>query len=331
MALRPVPVLPLALLLTLPLAACADPETAPPPERAAPARAIPMRGSPPVVRRLPEPAPPRGATRPAATLPAFTAELRLEHGSHATPAGAPTVVVHGPLGLPAGRPLHLVLFLHGWRGCARVLAADGQIACREGGSARRGWGLSTLHDAAGSATVLVVPQLAWLTRDGSPGRFAQPGFAEAWLDELAEALREELGGARPDIGSVTLVAHSAGYETALAFLAQAERVPIRNVVLMDALYGGTEDFAAWALADDGRRLMSLHTDQRSTSRESAALARLCSEQMGAEAVSNEDAGSIGEAVLTHRVVVRRSPWGHGAIPSRQLEEVLRALPLPARP
>lgn len=257
---------------------------------------------------------------------AETVEARLEHAPHETPSGAPHVVAHLPAGLSVDEPLSVVVFLHGWSGCARALAGAGAVACRPGGPPRNGWGLGARHAAAEDGSVLVVPQLAWLARDGSAGRLVEDGFFRDMLAEvlggpLSEAVGRELG--IDDLGAVTLVAHSAGYESALAILEHGG-VDVRHVALLDALYGEADRFAEWVAGDPERRLVSLYTGRASTYRESRRLARLATESLGAVSVTVDPDAPLSETLPIRRVVVDRSPHPHGAIPTRQLEEVLRA-------
>lgn len=253
-------------------------------------------------------------------------EVRLEHASHEVPDGGPHAVVHVPQGFRVGDEVHVVVFLHGWRGCARALAAEGRVGCVPGGPPTEGWGLVDRHAAAETNTVLLVPQLAWRARDGSPGRLAEEGFFAAMSREIFAGPLAEMG---VEPGPITLVAHSAGYESALAILEHGG-VRVQNVVLLDALYAGAAELVRWAAGDDSRRLISLHTGRGKTRRQSLKLARLARQAMGAEAIALDPDLPLAEAVPGHRVVVMRSPHPHGAIPRRQLEEALRALPLPAR-
>ncbi|HJL05778.1 MAG TPA: hypothetical protein RMH85_24265 [Polyangiaceae bacterium LLY-WYZ-15_(1-7)] len=248
----------------------------------------------------------RGDERPelGAALRWEIEERRLERPSHpGTPAGAPHAIVARPDAPPVGA----VVFLHGWSGCARVLALPGRVACVPGGPPRDGWGLVEAHEAAGVAAVFVLPQLAWRARDGRAGRYVREGFAAETLASLAIPARLPL----------TLVAHSAGFETALAWLRRGglgDRV--RHVVLMDALYAGTETFLAWVEAAPERRLVSFYTGRGSTARQNARLERLASRR------GVRVSGSLDEDAP---VRVLRSRVAHGDVPAEHLAETLLRL------
>lgn len=244
------------------------------------------------------------------------------------PAGAPTAVVHAPGGLDLAQPLDLVVFLHGWSGCARVLASAGAVPCRDGERARAGWGLAAEHARSGARSLFVVSQLAFMVRHGRAGRFAEPGFALRYFEALVrEAVERHFPGSSPRLGALTLVAHSAGYESAAAILVHGEiATRVRHVVLFDALYAQGDVFADWlASAPDGSRLVSLYTGRASTFRESQRMARALASRLGEGAVAVDPEGSLEDAIRAHRVVVARAASGHGAVPKTHLAEVLRAL------
>lgn len=253
----------------------------------------------------------------------WTRELELTHGAFSID-GAPEAIVHAPADIRADEPLHVVLFLHGYRGCARVLAYTGDaVRCRAGARAQRGWGLLDAHDAAGTRSVMIVAQLAFDARDGSPGRFGRVGGVAAFLDEVLAALTSELGARRAsDIASLTLLAHSAAFESSLAVIRHGGvEDQLRSVVLLDALYAGGPAFLAWARQDEARRLVVLFTGGRTAER-SRALARSAGELAALE----PDDGLASD----RRVVVVHARVAHGDVPARYIPEVLRTLRLPRR-
>lgn len=259
---------------------------------------------------------------PSAAAAQWTRELDLASGAFDHRGAAPDVVAHAPAGFDARQPLHLVVFVHGYDGCARVLVSDAPDArCREGDRPRRGWGLAARHDEAGTRSLFLVVQLALARRDGSPGRLGGPGRLRALLDETLAALEPELGARRSirDVESVTLLAHSAGFEAALAFVRHGGVDALRNVVLFDALYSGGPAFAAWVRGASGRRLVSFHGGRGTTATRSADLAR---------SLSGE--GSRLEQIADRSIVLVRTDAPHADVPARHVAETLRALGLPLR-
>ncbi|MFI5000906.1 MAG: alpha/beta hydrolase [Reyranellales bacterium] len=131
---------------------------------------------------------------------------------------------------------------------------------------------------SGQNVALVAPQLAFDAADSSAGNFWRPGHFATYIDEAAERLMRLYGdrrvGARFNAAPVVVVAYSGGYLSAAYALERggaAHRV--RGVILMDALYGDEDKFAAWAAAR--RRysfLLSAFTE--STREENSALQEL---------------------------------------------------------
>jgi hypothetical protein len=266
----------------------------------------------------------------------FTIAVETRTAAHAV-RGAPTAVVHAPAGFDPRAPLHVVVFLHGHNGCAQVLMAGGEARCRPGDAAREGWDLAARHDAAGTNTLFVIPQLAFLQRSGDPGCFARAGCFRRFLDELlGDALASQLGGPRAlrELGSLTLVAHSGGFQAALAILehgAVSERV--RAVVLFDALYAHADRFFAWlrGSARKDARLVSVYLGNGSTRRESRALLARARRALGAGQVATAGGGTLASELPRRRVLIAPTRAAHRAVPEHHLAEVLAALPyLPKR-
>jgi hypothetical protein len=171
----------------------------------------------------------------------------------------------------------------------------------------------------------VIPQLAFRKRTGSPGRFARPGFVDGFIDEmLGTVLGDKLGGRRSieDVGEITLVAHSAGFETALAILHQSDDLPVRRVILLDALYDDASQFAQWVTARPGRHLLSIYAGSGPTRRHSRTLARLVRNKLGDDAVALGRYQDLSEELAHRPVVVASTHFRHGEIPKRLLAQVL---------
>jgi len=252
----------------------------------------------------------------------WTIAPRSSLSAHRLPARAPRAVIHAPSHLDLSQPLRLVVFLHGWSGCSRVLGLSGQVACIRGGTAREGWGLIAKHEEAGTNTIFIIPQLAWMQRSGRAGRFRSPGFAQSWLRRLVtEHIAPRLSA--PNAANlvleapITLLAHSAGYETALAWLEDeslAQRID--SVVLFDALYAGEEAFWQWAQSPQStRRVLSIHGSGGTPRRHTRALRRLA----GLSPDSPTAPLSVIDGAPVHSLETRVP---HADIPHEHLVEVL---------
>ena len=212
---------------------------------------------------LPEATAPASAAAPAS---AFIQALTLAEPSHPLPDGAPAALAYFPASFDRAQAYDLVVFLHGWSGCVNVLMRDAQQPCVEGDDGddtHEGWNLGERLSAP--QRVVLVPQLMFQRRDGSPGRFSDADYARWWLEHALAELH------LPSPRSVVLMPHSAGFETALAWAQSGIRIDA--IFLMDALYARAPEFFAWAQEGEARVLVSFYT-AGSTARQSRRLSRL---------------------------------------------------------
>jgi hypothetical protein len=175
--------------------------------------------------------------------------------------------VHVPPGFDATRRPGVVVYFHGWNGCAEVALGDDDAPCSDGGDPRVASHLAAQLDATRANALLVAVELRADMPTGEPGQLATLGGLRALLRELFdEHLAADLG--RPcslevdALERVVVVAHSGGYQAAAAVLAMGDVPSITEVVLLDALYGADEVFARWvgdAGFDASRRLVDLYT------------------------------------------------------------------------
>jgi len=266
--------------------------------------------------------------------PALTFEAELSSAPYHVPS-EPNVSVHVPAGFDAASPLHLVVYVHGLRGCLPVLMGEGSTRCDAGSAPQLGWNLGAHHDAAGTNTIFVVPRLYYDTRGGQPGAFGKPGGFRTFLNDLLTGpLSTRLGGryTSESVASITLVAHSAGYETTIAILerGEVERL-VRAVVLFDALYAFEERYARYALAhaDQGLRLIAVHLRGK-PARNGEQLHRRLLRALGPERVASSSARELKADVAQRPFVFAQGRGPHAQVPQHHLAEVLAALGLPMR-
>jgi len=267
---------------------------------------------------------------------AITFEVELKSAPYPV-ASLPNVAIHVPAGFDTAGPVHLVVFLHGLRGCLPVLMGRGESRCEGSGSQPQlGWDLGKHHDAASTQSIFVVPRLHYEKRGGQPGAFGKAGGFRAFLDELlAGPLTKRLGRSlsRADVASISLVAHSAGYETALAILEHGELGSlVRAVVLLDALYAFHERYARYVLehADRGLRLVVIHLRGGKPAREGARLERRLAHALGRERIAIARASELRETVAASPIVFADGDGPHGRLPQRHMAEVLASIGLPPR-
>jgi hypothetical protein len=250
-------------------------------------------------------------------------------------ASIPNVAVHVPAGFDTAGAVHLVVYLHGLRGCLPVLMGRGTSRCEANRSEPQlGWDLGAHHDAAKTQSIFIVPRLHYEKRGGQPGAFGRAGGFRVFLDELltgplSTRLKRKL--TRADVASITLVAHSAGYETAIAILERGEVSKlVRAVVLLDALYAFHERYARYVLehVDGGLRLIVINLRGGKPARESSKLERRLVHELGRERVAIATASAIPETVAAHPIVFADGDGPHGRLPQRHMAEVLAGIGLP---
>src|SRR5262249_20300354 len=146
-------------------------------------------------------------------------------------------LIYIPAGFDPARAAVMLGFFHG---NGATLARDVEVRQRVPEQLAR----------SGLNAVLVAPPFAVDAQDSSAGSFWQPGTVSAFLDEAGARVAALYGepGARQALTHlpVIIVAYSGGYLPAAYSLAvggAGERV--RGVVLLDALYGEVDKFAAW--------------------------------------------------------------------------------------
>lgn len=242
----------------------------------------------------------------------------LEHAPFATPEGAAQVIVQRPS--LWSEEVDVVLYLHGYSGCIEVLAATGPASCLPRGRATQGWGLLDAHREAGGASWLVMPQLAFRARDGSPGAWRRRGEASRFVAEVVARIASDAGRSAPRVRSVLVAAHSAAFETTMAIVRSGEVESLRSVVLFDALYVGGPTFERWVLERPERSLVTLYTGG-TTALRNAELAR----SLRRTAAERLDVEPEPFVVRPGRVVVARARSSHQDVPRRFLATVLRGL------
>lgn len=236
--------------------------------------------------------------------------------------GAPQVLVHAPLVIDG--EIDVVLHLHGYEGCIEVLAQRGPTPCRAGARPEEGWGLLGAHASAGVPSWLLLPQLAFDRRDGSPGRLAREGSARRLIEQSIARVARERGVATPRVRRVTITAHSAGFEATIAVMRHGGLGELlQNVVLFDAMYSGIGTFGGWAAEDPRRALVAFHTGTGTPARRARELEQHYRRRLGARLVSGGNASE--DDIAPGRVVLLRARTGHRGVPGRYLGPTLARL------
>jgi hypothetical protein len=178
------------------------------------------------------------------------------------------VLLHIPKDFDVARPGVIVVFFHG-----HLAKLGRDVLDRQKVPAQ--------ISASGINAVLVAPQFAIDARDSSAGKFWEPGEFSRFVREAAGKLGALHGDARASqvFGSmpVVIVAYSGGYlATSWCLRVGGTQSRVRGVVLLDALYGEVDKFAAWIEKNRTRFFVSAYTS--STEGNNAALKRILAQQ-----------------------------------------------------
>lgn len=143
-----------------------------------------------------------------------------------------------PRGFDAKKHMAVVVFLHG----------NGAMLERD---VLKRQAVMDQLEASKLNAVLVAPQFAVDAQDSSAGRFWLKGAFAAFMGEAGAKLTKLAGGDGKlhrgfDTAPIILVAYSGGYDPAAYILANGdEHARLKGVVLLDALFGEEDRFAAW--------------------------------------------------------------------------------------
>jgi hypothetical protein len=256
-------------------------------------------------------------------------------------SGQVGVSVHVPAGFDASTRPGLIVYFHGWNGCVAAALGQHDTPCTDGGDPRAASSLIAQVDGSRVNAILVAVQLRVDMPTGEPGMLAMPARLH---DLLRELLQEDLAapiGCTIDVDSldrVVVIAHSGGYQAAASALELGDVPQITEVVLLDALYGAEDVFAAWIRdAPDrfegsrgpGLRFVDLYTCCGGTAEASRALARRAEEALGggwgSPATVYDDTESPPTAAsFEPSVIFKRVPVAHAALPRTYVRPILEA-------
>ena len=227
----------------------------------------------------------------------------------------------------------------------------GDTSCHEGGDRQPGSAIASQVDEAGVNALAVAVELRPEMSTGEPGNLAWPGgFHELLRELLSERLAPYLGCAIEvdALDRVVVVAHSGGYQAAASVLALGDVPQIREVVLLDALYGAQEVFLRWmgdggdedSLAEPRRRFVDIYTCCSGTAEASRAMAERAlraSSGVGffapalgdratlpAAALIDESDRELDATALSHPWLFKRVARPHDALPREFVTIIVRS-------
>ncbi len=165
--------------------------------------------------------------------------------------------------------------------------------------------------ASSKNAILVVPQGPYDVPDSCGGKLEDTnGFARFMADVVATV---KDSGALPDtnfdLGNIIISGHSGGYKVMAAIVDHGGLSDkIREVWLFDALYAGTENFAAWQKAQDGR-FADIYTDHGGTEGETGDLMASLKTN-GVSYFFSEDTNAAPDNLRTNQLVFLHTDMAH---------------------
>jgi hypothetical protein len=272
-------------------------------------------------------------------LPGTTIALMLTSAAVPGSPGHPNAVVYVPRGYRTDQPLDVVVYLHGWWNCASNVVRSTNGTCG-GAATRNAYGLAAQLEKSGKNAVLLVPELAYEQASSAPGALATPGVFSAMMEETLVALAPTIGAKTiGDLDQVIVASHSGGYVTAARILSGGG-LDVREVWLLDSLYGETAAFDAWVGAEGAapfaatphaKRLAIVYTGTGGTLGNSQAMATRARGWLGGAAILDDRSGAtLDDAAFDHGLVFKRSGLTHDNVPRYYVGRLLTTSGLPAR-
>lgn len=231
--------------------------------------------------------------------------------------GMPNVLVYVPASFRRLRPLHVIMWLHGYSNCVENVVRDADGECTPDAGVRSAHHLAAQLEASGRDALLIVPELDF----ESPGSFAMPNSARALLIETFAHLRKYLGELRiENLAPIIVAAHSAGNDPA-ANIVSAGGLTVAEVWHLDSLYGEIPVYVAWIQSQlpsfEGSparcRFADIYTHEWGTEDNSLNLAETANSNWLPDAgavVDDRTLNEISDAELRHGLVFKLSDLSH---------------------
>jgi len=254
--------------------------------------------------------------------------------------GYPGAAVYVPTFFNNNAPLNVVVFIHGFWNCIQnVHRPLGQgIACTSGGGARQPYHLIEQIESAGKNVLLVMAETARDVASGDPGLLGKKNGLRDFLDELLSVKLAPVLGARTadSIKRTIAFGHSAAYQSTSAFALQSGLSSLKEIHLLDSLYGYTQRYLDWITANKAGLISGdykfTNTYFSSTADNSIAQARAVQtifKGQPANVFQWESKGVVSpDSIWKTNVVFKASNVrSHDGIPANFVAPILRASPI----
>lgn len=260
------------------------------------------------------------------SVPPGTYLLRLDAGAFPPSADHPSALVVIPPGFDPTPPLSVVVYIHGFNNCVENIVRKQGESCdpKKGTPVRSAFSLAEQLQASRRNALLLCPEVAFDRESADPGNLGKAGGFKALLAEALRGLPAPLSRLTPaEVGDVVVASHSGGYQAAAGIAARGG-VTVRELYLLDSLYGSTAEFDAWVQADlgglagpvPGRRFADVYTATGGTQSRSQAMADRARAWVNADPavlVDDRTTSTWPEAIYRHGLLFKLSELSHDGV------------------
>lgn len=267
--------------------------------------------------------------------------LRLDAGAFPPSTEHPSALVVVPPGFDPTPPLAVVVYIHGFNNCVENIVRTKGQSCdpKRGTPVRSAFSLAEQLQVSGRNAILLCPEVAFDQSSADPGNLGKAGGFQSLLGEALRGLPAPLGQLTlREVGDVVLASHSGGYQVAGAIAARGG-IPIREVYLLDSLYGSTTEFDGWVTADPGsfsgaaprRRFADVYTETGGTLARSQAMADRARGWVSADPsvlVDDRTTSTWPDATYRHGLLFKLSELSHDGVVRYYFSRLLASSALP---
>ena len=165
-----------------------------------------------------------------------------------------SVLIITPKKLEARKKLDMIFWFHGWGN-----NIDSAVVRYD---------LTKQFVASKVNAVLVLAETAKDAPDSYGGKLEQKSVFNSLLHDVLYKLKtENMISKRCKKGNIILAGHSGAYRV-MAYILQNGNVPVKEVILFDALYAETDKFISWIQTDLNNRFINVYTNNGGTYDES---------------------------------------------------------------
>jgi hypothetical protein len=214
------------------------------------------------------------------------------------------VAIFIPKNFRATDKVDFVVHFHGWMNTVASTLTNYQLVEQ--------------FSASGKNAILLVPEGPHYAPDSFGGKLEDTNGFKIFMAEALEKIRASRALTKTNfqIGKIILSGHSGGYHVMAAILDHGGLAQkIREVWIFDALYGNTENFAAWQKNENGR-LLDIYTDHGGTKEETENL-MAAYQTNGVSFFAGEDTNATPKILRANKLIFLHSDLIHNDVVAKR--------------